>query len=438
MTAENPVKPWLPPPQEKYIFHGAYLIDPIVGSISTKTVTIAGGLIASIDEPFDEPLEDTVDTIDVDAKGKYICPGLIDCHVHICAVPGEKDLAKIWSVVDSDISKYRHAWVCRATLERGFTSVRDTGGANLALKQAIAEGVFPGPRLFIAGKSLTQSGGHGDLRSSHDHGECCSSGLSRLCDGVPECLKATREELRQGADFIKIMAGGGVSSPTDKLEHLQFTAEEIKAITTVAANAGTYVTAHAYTPQSIRLAVENGVKGIEHGNLIDEETAEFMAKNNIWLTPTLIAYSQMASADGFLPPESKVKNDEVLHAGLQSLRIASEAGVNMCYGTDLLGPLTAAETHEFQLRSMALKPLQILQSATVNPARMLGQEKQLGQIQQGFLADLLVLNANPLEDINVLDKPDSHLLAVVKEGRVVVSRWSELSVEAVSTLSTIE
>jgi imidazolonepropionase-like amidohydrolase len=436
MSSDRFIKPWLPLPQQKYVFHNASLIDPVTGTISSKTVTLAGGVVASIDDPFDEALEDSVDTIDVDAKGKYLCPGLIDCHVHICAVPGEKDLGKIWSIVDSDISKYRHAWVLKAALERGFTTLRDTGGANLALKEAVAEGVFPGPRIFFAGKALSQSGGHGDLRSAHAHSECCPGGLAQICDGVPQCLKAAREQLRQGADFIKIMTGGGVASPTDKLEHLQFSAEEIKAITTVASNAGTYVTAHAYTPQSIRLAVENGVKGIEHGNLMDKETAEFMAKNSVWLTPTLVTYSQMAQSDGFLPPESKVKNDEVLRAGLTSLRIASDAGVTMCYGTDLLGPLTAAETQEFKLRSEVLKPLPILQSATVNPARMLGQEEKLGQIQQGFFADLLVLNANPLEDITVLDKPDKHLLATVKDGRVVASRWSKLDVSAASASAT--
>lgn len=437
MSSGNYSKPWLPSPQQKYVFHKASLIDPITGSISYKTVTTAEGYVASVDDPSDELLEDSVDTIDIDCEGKFICPGLIDSHVHICAVPGEASLGGIWDIADKDISKYRQAWVLRASLERGFTTLRDTGGANLALKEAIAEGVFPGPRLFIAGKAPSQSGGHGDLRGSHDHSECCSNGLSQVVDGVPACLKAAREQLRQGADFIKIMAGGGVASPTDKLEHMQFTAEEIKAITTCTDNVGTYVTAHAYTPQAIRLAVENGVKGIEHGNLMDEETAQFMAKHNVWLTPTLVAYYQMKEW-GILPPESKTKNDEIIRVGLQSLRIASEAGVTMCYGTDLLGPLSAAETQEFQIRSQVLSAEQILQSATVNPARMLGHEKLLGQVKQGFLADLLVLNANPLEDIRVLDKPNKNLLAVVKDGRVPVSRWSKLPAESTSTITLIE
>ena len=167
--------------------------------------------------------------------------------MHISAVPGEKNLRDLFGL-DVTVSTIRQPYVCQKMLQRGFTSVRDCGGASLALKEAINDGVIQGPRLFIAGHALTQTGGHGDPRGPHNHDDCCAGtvmALGRLCDGVPECIKAAREELRTGADFIKIMAGGGVASPTDKLENVQFTAEEVRAISTVAKNSNTYVTAHA-------------------------------------------------------------------------------------------------------------------------------------------------------------------------------------------------
>ncbi|KAL2311861.1 Amidohydrolase [Schizosaccharomyces pombe] len=257
---------------------------------------------------------------------------------------------------------------------------------------------------------------------------CQSNVISRICDGADECLKAARDELRKGADFIKIMAGGGVASPTDKLSSLQFTPEEIRAIVKAANSSGTYVTAHAYTTHSIRQCVENGVRGIEHGNLIDESTAALMADHDAYLTPTLITYKIMASEpfSKFLPEASRTKNAEVLASGLKSLAIAKNAGVKICYGSDLLGPLIAAQTGEFLLRSAVCKPIEILQQATINPAKLFGMENKLGQLKPGFYADLIILNSNPLEDISILDKPDRHLLAVMKGGRIFKSRWTKL------------
>lgn len=335
----------------------------------------------------------------------------------------------------------RQPFVVQEMLRRGFTSVRDCGGASLALKQAIEEGTIQGPRLFIAGHALSQTGGHGDSRAAHDTSECCGPiSISMVCDGVPACIKAARQELRTGADFIKIMTGGGVASPTDKLDSVQFTKDEVRAVTEVARNANTYVTAHAYTPRSIRHAVENGVSGIEHGNFIDEETARFMAERDVFLTPTLITYSVMASPEfrGFLPIESEAKNAEVLKQGLRSLQIASDAGVTICFGTDLLGPMGVAQTKEFALRSQVLSSKAILQSATINPAKRAGLSDFLGQIKEGFVADLLILNENPLEDITIFDKPEKHMLAVIKDGRVFHSRWSKLPQDALPEAGRIE
>ncbi|KAE8374447.1 hypothetical protein BDV26DRAFT_284252 [Aspergillus bertholletiae] len=335
-----------------------------------------------------------------------------------------------------NLSLLRQPNLCQSMLDRGFTTVRDCGGATLALKESIEQDIIRGPRLFIAGHALSQTGGHGDSRHKHDSNECCGGyvgSIGRIVDGVPDCLKYTREEIRQGSDFIKIMGGGGVASPTDQIQHLQFSNEEIRAIVTVAENVGTYVTSHAYTPQAIQQAIRQGVKGIEHGNLLDEPTAVIMKENNVFLTPTLVTYATMDSAEfrDFLPSASAKKNREVLYKGLDALSLATKIGVDICFGTDLLGPLHCAQSKEFTIRSGVQTPLEILKSATVTPARMLRQEGFLGQVAPGFAADLLILNANPLEDITVFDRPDRHLLVTIKDGRVVASRWKQLTVETI-------
>ena len=437
------IKPWKPPPQTPYIFKNANVVDPVEGRVIAGVhVRIAGGLIETIGKGSEELDADADDAVVVDLRGeKYLCPGLIDSHVHISSVPGESGLN---GSVEADpaVSLLRQPFVCGQILSRGFTTVRDCGGATLALKEALNEDVFLGPRLFISCHALSQSGGHGDRRGTHDHkGPCClADGISSICDGVSECTKAAREQLRTGADFIKIMTGGGVASPTDKLENTQFRAAEIRAIAEVAESYGTWVTAHAYTPKAVRHAIDNGVMGIEHGNFIDEDTARYMAQKGVWLTPTLVTYDAMASRKyaGFLPPENQRKNKEVLDSGLESLRIAAVAGVKMCYGSDLLGPLTAEESKEFGIRARVLENKQVLQAATINGAAMLRQAEFLGQVKEGFAADLIITNENPLEDIAILDSPDKHILAVIKDGRVCVSRWTKLPQDIEKKLDVIE
>lgn len=236
------------------------------------------------------------------------------------------------------------------------------------------------------------------------------------------------------------MAGGGVASPTDPLSGIQFTPDEMRAITTAASDAGTFATAHAYTPRAIRRAVEAGVRGIEHGNLLDAATARLLADNGVYLTPTLVTYAAMADPKyaGFLPGANAAKNEEVLDRGLESVRLAHEAGVRMCLGTDLLSFLGAEQLGEFGLRARVLAGEEVLRHATVNPARMLGQADRLGQVREGFVADLLVLNRDPLGDVTVFERPEEHLLGVIKEGRVYASRWSKLPVDVEPRRSLLE
>lgn len=441
---EKTYKPWTLPPQTPYIFEDINVVDSVSGTIQPKQdVYIASGKIITITPTGSSDSHASSAAIRVPSPGKFLSPGLIDAHVHLTSVPGDPDLRAAMAV-PSTVSLLRQPYQARAMLERGYTTVRDCGGATLALKEAIAEGVLAGPRLFIAGKGLSQTGGHGDRRGAHDSpgsggssGSLCGcgeaeSGLCTVVDGVPDVLRTARSQLRQGADFLKLMVGGGVASPTDKLTAVQFTPAEIRAAAVdVAEASGTFATAHAYTPLAMRRAVDNGVRGIEHGNFLDKPTARYLQEKGVFLTPTLVAYHAMADPKyaAFLPAGNRAKNEAVLKAGLESLRVAHEAGVKMCLGSDLLGFLGVEQLGEFGLRARVLEAKEVLRHATVNPAEMLGQEDRLGRVEEGFVADLLVLNANPLEDVTVFERSEEHLLAVLKEGRVYGSRWSRLSVD---------
>lgn len=433
----NSAKPWTSQePHPDITFINANVVDVEASKIIPScTVRVKDGLIANVTtgNSSNVPQESKV----VDLKNKYICPSLIDCHVHLTATPGNAALKDLYAASPNAIA-YRTAYVAREMLLRGFTTARDTGGADAALRDAIAEGLIPGPRLFIAGKALSQTGGHGDFRASYQGSEhkCCgghSPSLARVCDGVPECLSAVRDELRQGADFIKIMCGGGVATPTDGLDMLQFTAEEIRAITTTAAYSKTYVTAHAYTVESIRHAVDNGVRGIEHGNFIDRETAEYCKERGVTFTPTLVTYNAMTQPafSHFLDEFSQKKNQVVLKGGLGALEILHDAGVTMCYGSDLLAGLHIMQNGEFSIRAQVLSAGEVLNSATVNAAKYIGMEGKLGCIKTGSIADLLVLNANPLEDIAILDRIHDSMVGLLKDGRVVTHKLDGLSVDRI-------
>lgn len=423
-------KPWMGGNPPEFTLFNVNIVDVKAGRIiRDKAVQVRSGLIAAIG-----PVEqmDSSGSPKVDLQNRYLCPGLIDCHVHLTATPGGRGLSDMFAASPNAIA-YRAAYVAREMLLRGFTTVRDCGGADAALRDSIAEGLITGPRLFIAGKALSQTGGHGDFRASYqgDEVKCCgghSPSLARICDGVPECLAAARDELRKGADFLKIMVGGGVATPTDGLDMLQFTAEEIQAITTTAANSNTYVTAHAYTPGAIRHAVDNGVRGIEHGNFIDAETAKYCQERGVVVTPTLITYEAMSlpAFKGFLDESSKEKNQKVLASGVEALKTLRDAGVTICYGSDLLAGMHQYQTTEFCIRTDALSRLEVLRSATLYPAKYLGMEGKLGVIAERAFADLLVLESNPLEHLGEQEVSHEFIDAIIKDGRVVTSKLSSL------------
>ncbi|KAG7093578.1 hypothetical protein E1B28_007247 [Marasmius oreades] len=383
------IKPWIPPKPRPLMFVNAIVVDPASGNLLTgrQTVKVEGGRIISVSPTSDaENFGD--DCTVVDLNGLFICPGLIDCHVHVTAVPGVKTMGDLTRLSEQEVH-LRTTYTLKEMLLRGFTAVRDTGGASKVIANAIEEGLLLGPRLFQCGKALSQTGGHGDFTPALSGGPepgCCgghSKLFARVADGVPAVLSAVRGELKAGADFIKIMVGGGVASETDAIETVQYTAEEIKAITTTCRQMGGKMsTAHAYTVEAIRHAIDNGVLGIEHGNLIDEDTAKLLAAKGIYLTPTLSCYGIMVRPpfEDFLPPDGQKKNAEVMKHGLQALKIAHEAGVTICYGSDLLTSMQALQTEEFTIRAKVLPSPEILRHATTNAAKMLKKQCLLGTI----------------------------------------------------------
>ena len=362
----------------------------------------------------------------LDAGGRTLMPGLIDAHVH--AVITTMDLAALTQRPLMLVAQEARR-ILEGMLRRGFTSVRDAGGADWGLAQAVERGLVRGPRIFFSGRVLSQTGGHGDFRPLDEGPELCAcrihtSGFSHVADGVPAVRRAAREELRRGATQIKIMASGGVASPRDPIWNVQYSAEEMRAIVEEAESWRTYAMAHAYTPQAIRRALEAGVRSIEHGNLIDRETADLMAARGAFLVPTLVTYftiEEFGRKLGF-PEASLRKLQDVLGAGLASLEIARDAGVPMGLGTDLLGETHEHQSRELTIRARVLPPAEILRSATLVNARLLGREGELGVVAPGARADLLLVDGNPLEDISVLDGQGERIALVMKGGEPLVNR----------------
>ena len=318
----------------------------------------------------------------------------------------------------------------RGMLERGFTSVRDTGGADWGLKEATDKWLLPGPRLFIAGKALGPTGGHSDGRRRTEHGtrcHCCDAlhFAMGLADGVAEVRKAVREEMRQGCDQVKIMMSGGVASPYDPLDSLQFSLEEVAAAVEEAHAFGRYVCAACLQRvEAITRAAHAGVRTIEHGNLIDEASAKLMAEKGMFLVANLVTYYEMKNraAEFGMSADMLAKNDLVIEGGLRSLEICKRAGVPVAYGTDLLGQLQTEQSREFIIRSEVHKPIEIIQRGDAGGAQIVRQVDKLGCLKPGAFADLLVVDGNPLKDLGMLQEQGKHLAVIMKGGRFYKNR----------------
>ena len=411
--------------RRSYLFHNAKLFDP-------RRDELVDGVELLVEEDrikaVSRPDGDTRDrlradsAVKIDLRGKTLMPGLIDAHVHIFITNLPLQALESMPLTLVAISA---AALMRRMLMRGFTSVRDTAGGDFGMKAACDAGLIEAPRLFIAGMAMSQTGGHGDFRRrTQGIVDCpCRAGLhslARVVDGVPEMVKAVRDELRKGADHIKLMVSGGVASPHDPLESLQFRVDEIEAACQEATNWGKYVCAHAYSAEAVTRAVRAGVRSIEHGNMIDESTAQVMAEHQAFLVPTLVTYDTINrhAAKIGLPPKSREANDVVRKAGLRSLEIARRAGVEIGLGTDLLGELHEEQSREFLIRQEVERPVEILRSATLINARILRRERELGELVPGALADLLVVDGDPLRDLALLQDQGKHMPVIMKGGKL--------------------
>lgn len=400
------------------VFTNARVFDGVSEDIQDgRQVIVEDGLIREVTSTRGSFRE----AVSIDCGGRVLMPGLIDAHFH--AYLSTFDIAKLASMPLS-LAASHAGRILEGALERGFTAVRDAGGGDIGLRLAIDQGLIRGPRFFFAGKALSQTGGHGDARRS-DEIPLCGCGayegagmITRVVDGVEEVRKAVREELRKGADQIKIFVSGGVLSPTDPLWMPQFTSEEIAVAVYEASTRRTYVMAHCHTDDSAARCVENGVRTVEHGTLIHrDETARLIAARGSFVVPTLsvIDALQNNAAAAKLSAESAEKVKSVGDGAYRAIEVCRRNGVTLGLGTDLGGhafhPLQGGE---LELRGRVEKPIDVLRSATSVNAEILQKVGQLGQIAPGACADILVLGFDPLKDLGGFRSPEK--IPVVMKG----------------------
>src|SRR3984885_5474632 len=405
----------------KIVFRSARIFDGESEVLRTnENVFVEGGVISEIS---DRPPDGGDEVVDCGAR--VLIPGLIDAHVHVYAAG-----LNIVRVVQTPTSYLAHfaARFLSASLDRGFTTLRDVGGADVGLAMAIKDGLLGTvPRLFYGGRIISQTGGHGDFRPG-DHsletGHYCgcsyhANELAVIADGADAVRKAVREELRRGASHIKIMASGGVASPTDPIDRCQYSDEEIRAAVEEADRAGSYVAAHCHPKEAVRRAAELGVRSIEHATMIDEATAGFVAEKGAFTVPTMaimVGLLEEGKSLG-LPAASLEKLKRFGDGAFLTLEIMKRAGVRMGLGTDLLGSLHVRQSTEFTLRARVLPAIDVLRSACAVNAELLGEAGKLGCIREGAMADILVVDGNPLEDISVLGSGGDRLSVIMKDGK---------------------
>jgi imidazolonepropionase-like amidohydrolase len=404
------------------IFENCTLLDVAQGQLlPDRSIMVEADRIREVS---DRPIRRT-DARRIDVRGRTVMPGLCDAHVHVTQL--SSDLQASRYAAPSYVSAQAGV-VMRAMLLRGFTTVRDAGGADYGLADAVAEGLFEGPRLLFSGHALTQTGGHGDLRQrGEDRADFCPACVGRagrICDGVDEVRRAARDELRKGASQIKLMVNGGVTSPLDRIDSTQFSLDEIRAAVEEAEAQRRYVMAHAYTPSAINRALECGVRSIEHGSLLDEASAEHIVRRNAFLVPTIVVLRAMVKRGESigLPDVYRAKAAEVETSAMRGLEIATRAGVKMAFGSDLFGPMLSCQSEEFGIRSEIQKPIDVIRSATAHAAELFDMTGQIGVIAPGAYADVLVVDGDPVANIDLLQQQGKHLDVIMKGGRFVVNR----------------
>jgi imidazolonepropionase-like amidohydrolase len=412
------------------LFQNVRIFDGKNGALSAPSdVLIRGNIIERISA---SPI--TVDAIPnvriIAANGRVLMPGLIDAHWHAFMAATPQML-----LMTADPS-YLHLLAARqaeATLMRGFTTVRDLGGPVFGLKRAIDEGVMTGPRIYPSGAFISQTSGHGDFRFPFEVPRTLSGplshseveGIAAIADSPDEVRLRAREQLRQGASQIKLMAGGGVASPYNPIESTQYTEPEIRAAVEAAENWGTYVTVHAYIPRAIRQAVAAGVKCIEHGHLIDEPTAELLADKGIWWSLQPFTYDEDVLAT--LGPVSRKKALEVFAGTDNAYKLAKKYKIKTAFGTDILFDAKIASRQGSILAKMVrwYTSAEALKMATADNGELMALSGfinpypgKLGVVEEGALADLLLVDGDPLEDIKLIEDPDKNFLVIMKDGTI--------------------
>jgi imidazolonepropionase-like amidohydrolase len=404
------------------IFEHCALLDVAQGQIlPDHSIMIEGERIIEVS---DRPIQRS-EARRIDVHGRTLMPGLCDAHVHVTQL--SSNLQSLRHAAPSYVTAQASV-VMRAMLRRGFTTVRDAGGADYGLADAVAEGLFEGPRLLFSGHALSQTGGHGDPRQRGedriDFCAACVGRSGRVCDGVDEVRRAARDELRKGAYQVKLMVSGGVASPLDRIESTQFSLEEIRAAVEEAEAQDRYVMAHAYTPKSINRALECGVRSIEHGSMLDQATAEHIVRRNAFLVPTVVVlWAMVKHGESIgLPDVFRAKAAEVEACAMSGLEIAARAGVRMAYGSDLFGPMLSFQSQEFSIRCDVQKPIDVIRSATLLAAELFNMTGQIGVIAPGAYADIIVVDGDPVADVNLLQEDGKHLDLIMKGGAFVVNR----------------
>ncbi len=398
------------------VFENAAIFDGHSPELIEGHVIVENGAIREVSQTLPQLNAD----MRLDINGRTLMPGLIDCHVHLML--SDVNIGRTVKRPQSYVAAFA-ANALGKSIDRGFTSLRDAGGADIGLAQAVNDGVIPGPRLFHSGRIMSQTGGHGDFRLPDEFPCACGAihshdSFAVLVDSPDAMRAAVREELRRGAHQIKIVASGGVASISDPLERLQFSDAEIGIAVEECARHGAYVMAHCHPTAAIRRCAELGVRSIEHCTLIDAETAAFLAKTGTYAVPTLaVCYAMMETGKALgLPPVSLAKMEKVFPFILRGLEHMRDAGVKMGYGTDLFGPQQSRQCSEFLLRREVLPPLEILRAATSIGAEILELEGKLGRIAPDAYADIIVVDGNPLEDIAVLAQDGRTLPVIMKAG----------------------
>ena len=385
------------------LFVDVAVFDGMSDRLLEGPVRVRDGRIVSVGPGAEDQVDGPVETID--GRGRTLLPGLVDAHFHAYAV--SLDMMENEGRPLSYVAHVAAHRLGRA-LARGFTTVRDVAGGDAGLAAAIREGLFDSPRYLFTGAAFSQTGGHGDPRSAELETGLCGGRSTEVVDGADNLRRAVRERFRTGAHAIKVMTSGGVISPTDPLRIPQYSPEELDAVSHEARRRGSYVAAHAYSPEAIVHSVTHGIRSIEHGNLLDEPTAALMAEHGSFLVPTLATYAAMDrhGLELGMPEVSRVKNAQVLDAGRQAVQIALAAGVRVGFGTDLMGGLESEQLSGLRLQAEAVGAFETLRSATSVNADLIGRT-DLGRIQPGAVADLVLVEGDPLSHIEVLAAPDA-------------------------------